>query len=450
MENFELTKKPDMNIFDRRFPSRLESDPIYDPTKMTILTGSDGILDDLFSYQVYNKIKNHWRAAVAPADIQAGMIWSDSDDDKLYHHGAADEEILQLTRSADVSPYFANLYLAEYIYHTGDLDTNIRFQTDQITLRAGGVDFIKMVEAATDYLKLLTGKNFIGDTLNTFMTIGLTINQGANDDEILAFKSEGDVAHGITDEAETETYGLYKKWDANAGGLKIMGLSESFYGVTLIGFVTSDTTTKSTAGRAPMEIYVGKKSGTGIGDVGADANLFAIRCKKGGGSSTEWILDEDGDTWQEGNITLAGAASTITGGTVLHLLAGSRLESVTTFNNTTATAANCVIGAGGVGFARETSAKKYKNKIKDMELDSSLIYSLQCRSFNSLSKIDDKNKRFIGLIADEIERIYPEIIHYGENNGVESYDRTMLMTLILAEVQRHEVRIKDLESQLNN
>jgi len=53
------------------------------------------VLDDLFSYQVYNKIKDHWRAATAPADIQAGMIYSDSDDNKVYHYGAAAKELVQ-------------------------------------------------------------------------------------------------------------------------------------------------------------------------------------------------------------------------------------------------------------------------------------------------------------------------------------------------------------------
>ena len=62
---------------------------------MSISTGDDAVLDDVFSYQIYNKIKNAWRGASAPADIQAGMIFSDSDDDRIYHYtGAALEEII--------------------------------------------------------------------------------------------------------------------------------------------------------------------------------------------------------------------------------------------------------------------------------------------------------------------------------------------------------------------
>lgn len=287
-------KEQRMDIFDRRFPATFD-DPIYDPTKMTIIQGTDGVLDDLFSYQVYNKLKNHWRLGVAPADIQPGMIWSDLDDDKLYHHGAADEEILQLTRSSDVSPYFFNLNLAAYIYHTGDVDTYIRFQGNHITLRAGGIDFIDMVEAATDYLQLLTGLNFIGDNVNTEMTQGLTINQAGYDDDILAFKSS-DVAHGITDVAETDTYGDFRKDLGDEGGLAIRGFGESFYSIDLQAFYTTDNTTKSTGGRAPFEFVAYKKVGTGVGAQGADANILAIRTN----ASTRWIVDEDGDTWQVG------------------------------------------------------------------------------------------------------------------------------------------------------
>jgi len=308
MKDCNLRKKPDLGIFDRSFPIRLESAPLDIPAQMTILTGSDGILDDLFSYQVYNYIKNHWRAAAAPADIQDGMIWSETVTHKLYHHaGAADEEILQLTRSSDVSPYFANLYLAEYLYHTGDTDTHIQFQNDQITLQVGGKDFINMVEAGTDFLQLLTGKNFIGDVNNADMTVGLTINQLGNDDEIFAGKSS-DVAHGMTDQAETDTYFNLGKSVADSGGLKITGFTQGVVGVRQLGYYTTDDDVKSVDGRAAIESWAAKKSGTNYGDVGADANIFAMRCYIGAAWKSRWILDEDGDTWQPGEVDCASLA----------------------------------------------------------------------------------------------------------------------------------------------
>ena len=69
------------------------------------------------------------------------------------------------------------------------------------------------------------GAVYINETANTDMTIGLTINQGTNDDEILALKGS-EVGHPATAVAEADTYGAFKKSNANGGGLHIMGFSE--------------------------------------------------------------------------------------------------------------------------------------------------------------------------------------------------------------------------------
>lgn len=82
---------------------------------MSILTGDDLVLGTFVPYQWLNDIKNHWRASAAPADIVPGMLFSDSDDDKLYHRVAGSggdlEEVLQETKSADKSPLFNGVVL---------------------------------------------------------------------------------------------------------------------------------------------------------------------------------------------------------------------------------------------------------------------------------------------------------------------------------------------------
>ena len=62
-----------------------------------------------------------------------------------------------------------------------------------------------------------SGGVFINDTANDKMTTGLTINQGAADDEILALKSS-DVGHTFTDLAEATTYGNFHKISGAGGG----------------------------------------------------------------------------------------------------------------------------------------------------------------------------------------------------------------------------------------
>ena len=94
----------------------------------------------------------------------------------------------------------------------------------------GDLDFVGAQEVATTGgnlalnpsadLILNDGKNFIGDAANARMAAGLTINQGSNDDEILALKSS-DIAHGVTSYAtETDTFLALRKFSAAGGGLK--------------------------------------------------------------------------------------------------------------------------------------------------------------------------------------------------------------------------------------
>jgi len=115
---------------------------------------------------------------------------------------------------------------------------------------------------------------------------------------------------------------------------------------------------------------------------------------------------------------------------------------------TTAQVANVHVYTNAVGpyaLIRSTSAEKYKENIKDLEIDSAKIYKLRPVSFNSISKVDDKSRRFIGLIADEVEREIPELAVYGDGKEIENYDHQMLTTLLLKEIQNLNQRVKQLE-----
>ena len=88
----------------------------------------------------------------------------------------------------------------------------------------------------------------INDSANTNMTLGLTINQGAADDQIIALKSS-DVHHsqpGI----ENDTYGYLQKFTAGYGGLDIVGITDTadnIPGLTLRGLMPNDETNLSQA-----------------------------------------------------------------------------------------------------------------------------------------------------------------------------------------------------------
>lgn len=161
------------------------------------------------------------------------------------------------------------------------------------------------------------GAVYIGDTANANVTLGLTINQGANDNEILDLKSS-DVAHGFTAVTETDTFGYFNKALALGGGLVVGAVSDADIGTvptmrleTVAGAAIS--TAKSTAGRAIVEVLVAQGSGTGKANVVADGNCFGVRARVGGSDTTVALIDEDGDAWLNGALSVAADHTGITG-----------------------------------------------------------------------------------------------------------------------------------------
>ena len=122
------------------------------------------------------------------------------------------------------------------------------------------------------------GNVFIGDTANTNMTQGLTINQGASDNEILAFKSS-DVVQGMTNFAEADTYGSVAKDVATAGGLVLNGFTSSdpnTSAFTIRGFATTEDVSDSASSHACVEVRSSLKSGTSANVHGATGNIFRV------------------------------------------------------------------------------------------------------------------------------------------------------------------------------
>jgi hypothetical protein len=144
----------------------------------------------------------------------------------------------------------------------------------------------------TTYINALA---FIGDTVNTGMTSGLTINQGAADDEIVALKSS-DAAHGMTTRVESDTYGVVAKASGAAGGLRLSGYGNTQLGMVIQGFITNADATRSTAGVAAVCIDGYLKTGTDAGSMGSNQNMVAFRDQ---GATTRFILDSDGDSHQD-------------------------------------------------------------------------------------------------------------------------------------------------------
>lgn len=74
---------------------------------MAYSDGDDFVSGAIFSYQQANRMKNNFAGASEPSNLSQGQLFSDTDDEKLYHMGSTStEEVLQLTRSNDKDPQF--------------------------------------------------------------------------------------------------------------------------------------------------------------------------------------------------------------------------------------------------------------------------------------------------------------------------------------------------------
>jgi len=148
----------------------------------------------------------------------------------------------------------------------------------------------------------MLGPLYIGDTANTFNTAGLTINQGAADDEALALKSS-DVAMGITGVAEADTFFTVGKRNATLGGAHVSAYAEDSSSIsevlTLNARGGQANTSKATNSQGLIVAHAREISGSGDADVAADGNVFGVVAERSG-RKLVFIVDEDGDIHNDG------------------------------------------------------------------------------------------------------------------------------------------------------
>tara|TARA_Y100000310_G_scaffold328489_1_gene396688 strand:+ start:638 stop:1408 length:771 start_codon:yes stop_codon:yes gene_type:complete len=128
----------------------------------------------------------------------------------------------------------------------------------------------------------------IGDNVsNSKMTTGLTIKSSGG--EAFSIQSPS-IEHGMTGLVDKNTFSATQVWSATAGGFFLTGYSTETIAQAIIGRYTTDDTTKSTAASAPIVARGQKKSGDGVGAMGADSNIFIIQNH----GTTRFIFDVEG------------------------------------------------------------------------------------------------------------------------------------------------------------
>ena len=109
------------------------------------------------------------------------------------------------------------------------------------------------------------------------------------------------------------------------------------------------------------------------------------------------------------------------------------------------TGALAVTGALFATSITETSALRYKENVTDLgSVDS--LYKLRPVKFNWKDSGNDD----IGLIAEEVNKHVPELVHLDEEGGAEGIKYSKLTSLLIKAVQDQQEEIKDLKSRLDN
>ena len=159
------------------------------------------------------------------------------------------------------------------VFNEASADVQFRIETDDITHQ----------------FYVLANKIGIGDSAPEAAN-NVTINQGSSDDSILSLKSS-DVAHGVTDIAETDTYGTFAKAVAGEGILDIQGFGSSYKGLQLHGTIVNIDGNYATGGVAAVMIDGHAKSGTAQATLGANKSILAVRDNE----TSRFFFDSDGD-----------------------------------------------------------------------------------------------------------------------------------------------------------
>ncbi len=152
----------------------------------------------------------------------------------------------------------------------------------------------------------LDGSLTVGDTPSGDLTVGVTIDQGGNDDMALVLKSS-DISHGMTtintETMDVDDYCTFAKAAAGGGGLDQVIMAEDAV-QTILWHVKcyggQAQATHTTGGQGMIEFFVGEHDGSNALAAMATegGNIFALRCHDTAGSVlTQFIVDENGQIY---------------------------------------------------------------------------------------------------------------------------------------------------------
>lgn len=180
-------------------------------------------------------------------------------------------------------------------------------------------------------------------------------------------------------------------------------------------------------------------------------------CAFGSSTNVKGILNIKGSNHNSDVITLRGNTSTEAPYILIRAAGSSSTEAIRLTGRTSSVSANikvysssgssCTITGGSTSISSDERLKNFEN---DIEIDFDKLKNIPKKYFTW--KHDDKKVLNIGTSAQEVEKIYPEIVEefLNENEGknYKSVDYSKLSIIALAAIDKLNERITELENKL--
>ena len=161
--------------------------------------------------------------------------------------------------------------------------------------------------------------------------------------------------------------------------------------------------------------------------------------------SSALALRVTGSTALTGSLFVSGAVSSRVGCSGSFQGIGSDLTGVGGFPHTGSadiTGSLLVTGSAFVTSLTETSALRYKKWVKDLPEQSDAIFKLRPVHF----RWKDNNQKDVGLIAEEVQKVYPELVSVEDDGQAGGIKYTKLTAILVKTIQDLTARIEKLEN----
>lgn len=196
--------------------------------------------------------------------------------------------------------------------------------------------------------------------------------------------------------------------------------------------VLSSVTDVTTGTNNKPPLRIGNPS---AGHMRVDANEIQTMASNSSGATAGFLLNAGG-----GSVAIGEAGS----GTVV------TLNGVVNFadHSTTPNAPNAYISTAGRVF-RQTSSRRYKGDIRDLEVDVEAILSLRPRRYRSLIE-GFEDREFVGFIAEEADELgLGDWVTYDPDLGPDSFEYPQWVVALQAVCQNQQEQIAALTARLD-